>query len=115
MLTLQQHFFQKYCARVKIAYKQKAQKFYLVNSVLSDHLKHDDYIFQKDNAIKIVKLILNSRDKHSHWLNLRFSAIAKAARMIFKQLQKIYNQEGMIAKEKKLFAKIFYNREAALV
>ncbi len=75
-------------ARVDGTYKQKFQKIQLVDLKLLDGSKPDGSDAWRVNVIKKEIPIFDSIYKYTHWLILKFTSIAKGARLTPERLAK---------------------------
>ena len=97
LCTLYQHSQFLSRARVNRAYKRKFPKVQRLNLNLSDGYKPDGSDAWRMNVITKKIPILDSTDKYTHWLILKFTPIAKRSRLPPKRLGKIIIGDGMTA------------------
>ncbi len=114
LCTLSQHSHFLSWELVDEAHKRKSQKVQPVDLDLSDGYKPNGSDVWRKNAIKREIPILDSTDKYTYWLILKFTPIAKGARLTLERLSKIIIGDGMTTQKKDVLTEILYNREAVL-
>lgn len=83
--------------KVNKAYKWKFQKLQLMDLSLSDGSKLNKSDTWRLDVIKREIPILDPADKYIYWLILKFTFIAKIARLTPKRLDKIIIEKSMTA------------------